>query len=171
MSLFESLDSTGEYSIKGLFNGTFSQGAISTKNIEDYSFLTCRRGWPKSVGQRKEIALDIANNYYDSLINNDFYGLEESKKNSDKMKSVLRSYTRNTATKCSIQTIVSDSYQQDSQSISDITVSSYLNWLRNIYVIEDIPAWNPNLRSKIAIRTSPTRHFVDPSIACSSLGL
>lgn len=171
MSLFESLDSNGAYSLKDLFSGKYPEGATCNISLTRYAFLLCRGGWPKSVTQPDEIALEIARNYYDGLINEDFNKFDGVKRDNSKIKATLRSYARNIASECSIATIINDVYQHDKKTISDITINEYLNMLRNIFVIDDLPAWNPNLRSKIAIRTSPTRHFVDPSIASAALGI
>lgn len=171
MSLSESLDSNNAYSLRDLFNGKFPNGTKSNLTLIDYAFLTCRGGWPKSVGQSKNVALNIAKNYYDSLANEDLPRLDGVQKDTNKIKATLKSYARNIASQCSIDTIIQDVYQHDKKTITDVTVNSYLNGLRNIFVVDDVQAWHPNLRSKAAIRTSPTRHFVDPSIACSALGL
>lgn len=169
MSLYESKDSNGSISLSKLFNQEKVNASKSDKNLLDYAFLSCRGGWPKSVNQEKKVALNIAKNYYDSLVSTDLFKSEEVEKNNEKIKATLRSYARNISTEASINTLVKDIKENDNTSISDETVKKYINALKNIYVIEDILAWNPNLRSKTIVRTSPTRHFIDPSIACRAL--
>lgn len=171
MSLSESLDSNNSYSLIDLFGGRYPNGSKCNLALTDYAFLTCRGGWPKSVGQEKEVALSIPKNYFDSLINEDLPRLDGIQRDIGKIKATIKSYARNIASQCTVCTIIKDVYQNDRKTISDITINSYLNGLRNIFVIDDVQAWNPNLRSKVAIRTSPTRYFVDPSIACSALGI
>lgn len=171
MTLFESLDSTGEVSLSDLFDGKEPRGGISQKSLTDYAFLTCRGGWPKTVGLTEKVALNVAKNYYDGLVEADLYKVDGVVRDVEKVKATLRAYARNISTECSIETLLSDIRENDNRSVSDETVRSYLKALKKIYVIEDIPAWNPNLRSKTAVRTTPTRHFIDPSIGCKALGI
>jgi len=137
----------------------------------DYVFLTCRGGWPEAIGQSEKVALEIAKNYYDGLVNEDLFKFDGVERNIEKVKATLRAYARNIASECSIETLIKDIKQNDDKSISDETIISYIKALKEIFVIEDIPAWNPNLRSKVAVRTSPTRHLIDPSIGCKALGI
>lgn len=171
MSLYESLDSSGDVSLRDLFEEKEIKGAISFKNLQDYAYLACRGGWPVSIGLEKDVSLRIAKNYYDGLVENDLFGLDGVNRYTEKVKATLRAYARNISTECSIETLIKDIKGSDNKSVSDETIRSYLNALRKIYVIEDISAWNPNLRSKTSIRSTPTRHFIDPSIGCKALGL
>lgn len=169
MSLFESRESTGEVSLKRLFEGYFTV-AKSTKSLADYAFYICRGGWPKAIDAEPSVALQIANNYYDGLIEEDLYKTDHIKRDHEKLRAVLRSYARHTATEASISTMVED-VKASSGSISDTSIENYLAALRRLFVIEELKAWNPNLRSKTAVRSTPTRHFVDPSIGASALGI
>lgn len=171
MSLFESLDSIGTISINDLFLNKVFTPSSNTLELEYYAFLLCRGGWPKSIGQPKDVALNIMKNYYDGLVNDDLFKLDGGERNVEKIKVTLRSYARNESSECSIQTLIDDIKENDNKSISDETIKSYLSALRKIFIIEDIKSWSPNLRSKTAIRTSPTRHFIDPSIGCRALGI
>lgn len=171
MSLYESLESNGAFSLGALFEGKAPKAAASSKTLVDYAFLACRGGWPLAVGLDERTALNVAKNYYDGLISDDFRNLIGAKRDIEKMEATLRAYARNISTECSLDTLLRDVKENDDLSISDESIRSYLNLLREIYVIEDVPAWNPNLRSKTAIRTTPTRHFVDPSVGCRALGI
>ena len=171
MTLFESLDSNGIISLAKLFNNENVSAGFSKKTLLDYAFLTCRGGWPKVIGQNEKVALEIAKNYYDGLVNEDLFKFDGVERDIEKVKATLRAYARNIASECSIETLIKDIKQNDDKSISDETIVSYIKALKEIFVIEDIPAWNPNLRSKVAMRTSPTRHLIDPSIGCKALGI
>ena len=171
MSLYESGDSTGEVSLKDLFGGVENIDGASSLGIDRLAFLVCRGGWPQAVNMRDEIALDQAMDYYDAVVRSDINRADNVQKNPEKVRRLMRSYARNQGSQVSISTIRQDIIVNDESDISEDTVSAYLNALRKIFVIEDMPAWNPNLRSKTAIRTSDTRYFIDPSIATASLGL
>lgn len=170
MSLFESLDSNGAISLNSLFKGEKVAPAVCNKKLIDYAQYACRGGWPKSVGMSEKVSIEIARNYYDGLVENDIKSVDGVSRDIDKLKAFMRSYARNISTECSIQTIVNDIKGYDNKIVSDETVRNYIKALEKLYVIEDIKAWSPNLRSKTTIRTSPTRHFIDPSIACRALG-
>lgn len=170
MSLYESLDSNGAISLNSLFNGEKVAPAICDKKLIDYAHFACRGGWPKSIGLSEKVSIEIVRNYYDGLVENDIKSVDGVARDIDKVKAFMRSYARNVSTECSIETIVSDIKEFDNKMVSDETVKSYIKALERLYVIEDIKAWSPNLRSKTTIRTSPTRHFIDPSIACRALG-
>ncbi len=169
MSLFESLDSNGEISLNELFNHQKVRPAKCDKDLVDYARYACRGGWPKSIGQSESTSIEIVKNYYEGLVENDINSVPGASKDINKTKAILRSYARNISTECSVETILSDIKEHERKTISDETISSYIATLRNICVIEDIKAWSPVLRSKTAIRSSPTRHFVDPSIGCRAL--
>lgn len=168
MSLFESGESDGSVSLKGLFDGRFTPGRCE-KEITDYAFYTARGGWPKSIGYERDIALQQAIDYVDGIVFSDISGESETRKDPDRVRLLLRSYSRNCSTQANHSTLKRDMISNDSQSLDEDTISSYIKALSRLYVIEESEAWNPNLRSKTAIRTSNTRYFVDPSIACASL--
>lgn len=171
MSLFESEESSGEVSLKALFSGTTEIEGHSDIDMEKLAFLVCRGGWPKSIGMREVVALDQARDYFDSVVRSDINRADTSLKNIEITKRLMRSYARNQGAQIPNTVIVQDMKTNEGSVISDETVANYLNALRDIFVIEDMPAWNPNLRSKTAIRTSDTRYFTDPSIAAAALGL
>ena len=176
MSLFESGDSSGDVSLKALFDGNNENGnnnidGASTLNIDRLAFLICRGGWPQSIDMRDEIALDQAVDYYDGVVRSDINRADGVQKNPQRVKRLMRSYARNQGTQVSDKVLVQDIATNDGNSVNEETVASYLNALRRIFVVEDMPAWNPNLRSKAAIRTSDTRYYVDPSIATAALGV
>lgn len=168
MSLYESQDSGGEYSIKDLFDGVYPSGAISKLDVLDYAYLACRGGFPSVLELGKEDSLEIAKNYFDSLINQDFMLNAKQERDTRKFRLTLRSYARNIGTSCPMATILKD-VNGENLPISDTTVSSYLKYLNDIFVIDELSAWSPSLRSKTAIRTSPKRYFADPSIAAAAL--
>ncbi len=170
MSLYESGDSNGNISLKELFNNKELYGT-SNLSIERLAFLICRGGWPKSIDMRDEIALEQAYDYYESVIRSDINRSDNIIKNEDKVIRFMKSYARNMGTQVPNTVLIEDICGSNEISISEDTISSYINALRNIFVIEEMPAWNPNIRSKTAIRTSSTRYFVDPSIAVSALGI
>ncbi|MCI5885417.1 MAG: DUF4143 domain-containing protein [Clostridiales bacterium] len=171
MSLYESGDSTGEVSLKELFEGNDEVDGEADIDIERLAFLACRGGWPQSIDMREEIALDQAYDYYDAVVRSDINRADNVKKNTEKVRRLMRSYARNQGSQVPNTVLALDVSANDEDSISDDTVASYLNALRKIFVVEDMPAWNPNLRSKTAIRTSDTRYYVDPSIAAAALGV
>ena len=171
MSLWESGDSTGEVSLRNLFQGETNIQGVNNKKIEDVAYLVCRGGWPTSLDRNRRAALHIAYNYYDAVVNEDISRVDSILRDSEKAKRLMRSYARNQGSQVSINTITEDIEKDNSGTISNNTTTSYINALKKIFVIEDMPAWNPNLRSKTAIRTSDTRYFVDPSIAVASLGV
>jgi len=168
MSLFESGESNGSVSLKALFDGYKDIEALSDLTIENIAYALCRGGWPASIKQNETAALRMARDYVEAVINYDVSRVDNVEKNPERVRMLLRSLARNVATMASIETIKNDIEATDA-SISDKTISSYLNALRRIFVVEDLPAWSPSLRSKTAIRTSAKRHFVDPSIATAVL--
>lgn len=170
MSLFESKDSTGQVSLMDLFNKK-DISAVDNHSIDEIAFLICRGGWPAALNHSKKIALKQAFDYYDAIVNDDISRVDRVKRDSERTKRTLKSYARNVATQASLETIRSDIISNDVETFDKEALYGYLNALKRIFVIEDSPAWNPNLRSKTAIRTSDTRYFVDPSIAVAALGL
>ena len=171
MSVYESGESTGEVSLRELFNSPETIDGESNIDIEKLAFMVCRGGWPQSVDMKYNVALQQAFDYYDAVVNWDINRADGVQKNKERVKRLMRSYARNQGSQVSISTIRQDIIVNDESDISEDTVSAYLNALRKIFGIEDMPAWNPNLRSKTAIRTSDTRYFIDPSIATASLGI
>lgn len=170
MSLFESKDSTGQVSLMDLFNKK-DISAVDNHSIDEIAFLICRGGWPAALNHGKKVALKQAFDYYDAVVNDDISRVDRVKRDSERTKRILKSYARNVATQASLETIRSDVISNDVETFDKEALYGYLNALKRIFVIEDSPAWNPNLRSKTAIRTSDTRYFVDPSIAVAALGL
>lgn len=171
MSLYESGESTGSISLKDLFEGKAFAPQHNKLKIGDIAFLTCRGGWPWATIIPKEAALDQAFDYVDSVVNKDIQRVDNVKRNPERAKLLLRSYARNISQQISNTTIRKDMLSNDSSTLDEDTVADYIKALKKLYVIEDLAAWNPNIRSKAAIRTSDTRHFVDPSIGTAALGL
>ena len=171
MSLFESGDSTGVVSIRELFNGKTIEPTICNTDLQQIAYLTCRGGWPMATFLTGEVALDQAFDYVDSVVERDIQRVDGVKRSPERARLLLRSYARNRSQQVSYGTIKADMQSNDSQSLDEDTVADYIKALKRLFVIEDLAAWNPNLRSKSAIRTSDTRHFVDPSIGTASLGL
>ena len=171
MSLYESGESTGEVSLKEMFNQPQQLSATNKLNIDDLAFLICRGGWPEAVNMDKDVALDQAFDYYNAIVNTDISRVDDVKRDPERAKRLMKSYARNQGSQTAYTVIRDDIAANDSELITDDTVYAYTNALRKIFVIEDMPAWNPNLRSKTAIRTSDTRYFIDSSIATASLGL
>lgn len=172
MSLWESGESTGEISLKELFE--VPEKEIFAKNplaLQDIAYLICRGGWPAATYLKGEDALIQAYDYYDAVVRADISRADNIKRDEERVKRLMRSYARHQGTQVSYAAICEDIKTNDSEDFSRDTVLSYTNALRKIFVIEDMPAWNPNLRSKAAIRTSDTRYFVDPSIAAAALGV
>lgn len=170
MSLYESGESSGQVSLSELFKGAEPEGSDS-HGIEDIAYLICRGGWPKAVGLKKKIALQQAIDYYDAVISDDISRVDGVRRDKERSRRLLRSYARNVASQASLETIRQDCLVNDTDKFDSVTLYSYLNALHKIFVIEDTPSWNPNLRSKTAIRTTDTRYFVDPSIATAALGV
>ena len=168
MSLYESGDSTGDVSLASLFESQPISGC-SDLDLDRLTFLICRGGWPESVDMDDDVALDQAFDYIDAVIRNVMSRVDNIRRDPQKVRMLLRSYARNQGTQISQASISADISSNDTEGVSEETVSEYLQALRKLYVIEDMKAWNPNLRSKTAIRTSDTRYFVDPSLAAASL--
>lgn len=168
MSLFESGDSNGAVSLKGLFEGETEISAISPLTIPRLAYLICRGGWPMAVGMDEEASLEVAYTYLDAVVNNDVQRVDGSTKNPARMRLFIRSLARNITTLATEKTIINDVVVNE-MTMTDKTYTSYINVLKRIYVVEDSPAWQPSLRSKTAIRTVNKRHFVDPSIGIAAL--
>lgn len=171
MSLFESKDSDGSVSLRSLFGSKNEVSADSNISIEELAFLICRGGWPKAIGQSQRVALQQAFDYVDSIVNKDASRVDGIAKDPQRMKNLLHSYSRFIASDAKITTIRDDMVANDVDTLDYNTVYTYISALKKIFVVEDLPAWTPKLRSKTAIRTTDTRHFTDPSIATASLGI
>ena len=171
MSLYESGDSTGEVSLKELFDGSIEIDGSADLSIDRLAFLVCRGGWPQAVDMRDEIALDQAVDYFDSVVHSDINRADHVQKNPEKVRRLMRSYARSQGAQVPNTVLAQDIAANDDAPINEETVSSYVAALRKIFVVEDMPAWNPNLRSKTAIRSSDTRYYIDPSIAAAALGI
>ena len=171
MSLYETGDSNGSVSLLDLKNGRFS-AAFTDKNIYDYAFYICRGGWPLAINKRLDIALAQAVDYCEAVITDDIFSLKDIplRRDEQKARKLMRSYARNVSIAAADETLRDDCASNDESFDKDV-FAKYLNALRNLYVIEELPAWNPNLRSKTAIRTKETRHFTDPSIGAAALGI
>lgn len=171
MSLYESGESTGTVSLKDLFEGNPLEVQQNDLNFEDIAYLTCRGGWPWATLIPKEVALDQAFDYVDSVVKKDIQRVDKVKRSAERTKLLLRSYARNISQQASYGTIRKDMLSNDASTLDEDTIADYIKALKKLFVIEDLAAWNPNIRSKAAIRTSDTRHFVDPSIGTAALGL
>ena len=171
MTIFESGESNGNISLRELFGGAAGLAEANSLEIEEIAFLTCRGGWPTASNQTGEIALDRAFDYYDAVVNEDISRVDGVKRSPERAKLLMRSYARNQGSQTSIEAIRRDMLANDTDSLDAKTVQSYIDALKKIFVIEDMPAWNPNLRSKTAIRTTDTRYFIDPSIGTAALGI
>jgi len=168
MSLFESLESNGSVSLGSLFDSSVEIESTSDLSLEELTFALARGGWPASIGLDRKIALKTAREYVKSVTNVDISLVDGIKRNPVKVHELLRSLSRNISTTANATTIWKDMLGDD-DTISDKTVASYIDALRRIFVVEDLPAWNPSTRSKTAVRSSLKRHFVDPSIAAAVL--
>jgi uncharacterized protein len=170
MSLYESGESTGDVSLSDLFEPDGEALGKATLDIKQLAFAACRGGWPQAVELPDDIALDQTIDYFDAVVESDINRVDGTTKDKEKVKRFMRSYARNQGSQVPNTGIKADMENNGNSGIGAETVASYVTALRNIFVVEDLPAWNPNLRSKTAIRTSDTRYFVDPSIATAALG-
>ena len=172
MSLWESGDSTGDVSLGGLFSSENEVDGTSNLEIRRIAFLVCRGGWPKaSLKTNESAALIEAREYVESVCRNDISRVDDVQRNAELTRRLMRSYSRHQGAQVSVATILADIKSNEASDTTEATVASYINALKRIFVIEDMAAWNPNLRSKTAIRSSATRYFTDPSIAAAALGL
>jgi predicted AAA+ superfamily ATPase len=172
MTLWESEDSTGMVSLGKLFENADSIDGESHIDLERLAYLTCRGGWPRAVLKKSEkAALAQAFNYFDAVVGNDIKRVDDVDRDEELAKRIMRSYARNQASQATAGTVLADIKANGDEQMSENTVYSYVKALKEIFVIEDSVAWNPNLRSKTAIRTSDTRYFIDPSIATAALGM
>ena len=172
MSLWESGESSGEVSLAGLFEGSDVSGAVALKpDLEEMAFLLCRGGWPVAVDLKGEVALNRAFSYVDAVAKSDISRVDGVRRDEASTRLLMRSYARLQGTQATAAVIRADLSQGDSRAFSEETVRSYANALKKIFVIEDMAAWCPNLRTKAVIRTSDTRYFTDPSMAAAALGV
>lgn len=174
MSLWESQESKGTVSLIELFDekSDYPWDLNSEISLEDIAFLICRGGWPISVRAPKDIAVEITKNYYNGLfVFEDCENERFRNKKPEVLKMILKSYARHISTEAAISTIIADVRQSNERTMDPKTFDGYMEALKDLYVIEDLPAWNPNIRSKTIIRSTPTRHFIDTSIACRALGV
>ena len=168
MSLWESGESIGSISLSALFDGEVPKPSQSNLTVPEIARLICRGGWPESVSLSQNASLRVARNYLKAITEEDIHRVDGVEKNPERVKQLMRSLARNVSTIATQETILNDIKSNDCTA-SDKTIATYLNALRRIFVVEDIPAWTPNLRSKTAIRTASKRQFVDPSIATACL--
>ena len=171
MSLWESGDSTGKISLFDLFNGQIFEPFECSMELEQLAFLVCRGGWPQASFMEGDLALEQARDYYEAIYKIDIHRVDKVRRSSERTRLLLRSYARNTASATTFSEMCEDIKANDNASITYETISDYVDALKKLFVLEDMPAWNPNLRSKAAIQSSDTRYFVDPSIATSALSL
>ena len=174
MTLWESKESKGTVSLKDLFDGgeNFPWDMNQDFTLEDVASLLCRGGWPIAVLAPRDIALEITKNYYNGLfVFEDSENERFRNKKPEVLRMILRSYARNISSEAAVSTIISDIRQSNERTMDTKTYDDYMEALKDLYIIEDLEAWNPNIRSKTSIRSTPTRHFVDTSIACRSLGV
>ncbi len=171
MSLWESGDSTGDVSLSQLFDGHIVISGVSELDLGKIAFLTCRGGWPLAVDMEGDIALDQAFDYVAAVEKRDIQQSDGVDRDPARVHRFMRSYARHQGSQVSIAAIGDDLRENEGESFDTDTVASYIKALKRIFVIEDVEAWNPNLRSKTAIRSSDTRYFTDPSIATASLGI
>lgn len=171
MSLYESGDSTGEVSLQELFANPKSISGFNDIDINRLAFLICRGGWPRAIGMSEKTALLQAEEYCEAVIKSDINRADGVSKNPERVRRLMKSLARNQGTQIANTALREDIISNDTDSLSVDTIVSYINALKKIYVVEDMPVWNPNLRSKTSIRSSDTRYFIDPSVAVASLGV
>ena len=171
MSLWESGESNGMLSLESLFEGVAQDVAAAEMDVERMAYLVCRGGWPQTLKMKDRASLLQARNYVDAVCNSDITRVDGVGRNPALAHLLMRSYSRHQGGQVPVSTIVADLKENYNTEVSEATVASYINALKKIFVVEDMPAWSPNLRSKTAIRTSDTRYFVDSSIAAATLGI
>lgn len=171
MSLWEAGESTGTICLTDLFEGKDIEPQENPLDLDKIAYLLCRGGWPQATFMTGNVALDQARDYYDTIYKVDIQRVDNSRRNSERTRLLLRSYARNVATAVSFNKMAADIKENDNVSITYETISDYVDALKKLFVLEDSPAWNPNLRSKTAIQSSDVRYFSDPSIATAALGI
>ena len=171
MSLWESGESTGSVSLAGLFSGDDPVGESVPRTLEDVAWLVCRGGWPQAVAQTGDVALDRAIDYFEAVVESDISRVDGVARNPARVRRLMRSFARLQGTQALLPAIRADMQGNEPKSMDEDTIRSYLNALEKIFVVEDMPAWTPCLRSRSAIRTSDTHYYADPSIATAAMGL
>lgn len=175
MSLWESQESKGSVSLSALFDGKedeFPWDMNQDFSLEDMAYLLCRGGWPISVRAPRDIALEVTKNYWNGLfVFEDCENERFRNKKPEVLRMIVRSYARHISTEAAASTIIADVRQSNERTMDAKTFADYMEALNDLYILEDMRAWNPNIRSKTSIRSTPTRHFVDTSIACRALGV
>lgn len=172
MTLWESGESSGGVSFSSLFAGeSLTTAPAKPWRLKDIAHLTCRGGWPRAVLQRPEISIDRAFEYYEAVVGSDISRVDKVPRDPERVKRLMRSYARLQGTQSNLSAIRKDMKEHDDRTLDEDTVGSYLKALRKIFVVEDVPAWSPCLRSRAVVRTSDTRYFSDPSIATAAMEL
>ena len=171
MSLWESEESNGKVSLNSLFNGDMQDCRAPGYDLKRIAYLTCRGGWPGALDLSEKASLKQAYNYLDAVSEQEISDVDGTRRDPMLTKRLLRSYARHQGSQASVASILNDIMTNENGSTTEATITSYMKALEKIFVIENMPAWNPNLRSKAAIRTSDTRYFVDPSVAAAALRL
>ncbi len=167
MSLLETGESTGAVSLLSLFEGTLDIAQVAGLDVDDYARVICRGGWPEAVvSESRGDAGRMARDYVCELLDSNINEMDGIRRNRTWMRQIMRSYARNVSGQASLSTIAAD---MQGEPPSAPTLSEYVDALSRAFVLNDLSAWNPRLRSKTAVRTSPTRHFSDPSIAAAVL--
>lgn len=171
MSLWESGESSGDVSLISLFSGAAQNAAVAEMSLYELAFSVCRGGWPRAVMQKPSVCLDRAYDYLNAIVSDDISRVDGIRRAPERARGLMRSYARFQGSQASLSKIREDVVAGSDGTFDEKTLNSYLHALRMMFVIEDMPAWNANLRSKAAIRTSDTRYFTDPSIAVAAMGL
>ena len=171
MSLFESLESSGSVSFADLFAGKGTLGDAKQHTLEEMAYLTCRGGWPRATDKSGKTALRQAFDYVDAIVNTDISRVDSVLRDPDLSIRIMKSLARLQGTQASVSAIKADLAPNAPNAVHENTVYSYVGALKKMFVVEDMPAWCPNLRCKTPVRTTDTRYFTDPSIATAALGL
>ena len=171
MSLFESGESSGEVSLSSLFDHPEGVDGESLLDIDHLAFLICRGGWPAALGLSDKNALGQAFDYFDVVTDSDVSRVDGVTRDPIRIRLLMKSYARHQGAGVGVGTILADIKSNEGSELSDNTIYDYIKALKRTFVIEDMPAWNPNIRSKTAIRTSDTRYYIDPCIGTAALGL
>ncbi|MDR1993160.1 MAG: DUF4143 domain-containing protein [Nitrososphaerota archaeon] len=170
MSLFESNESTGEISLADLFGGKTGMIGTAKQTLDEIAYILLRGGWPETVKEKTaEVAMKTVFDYVETLISDDMSRVDGKKRNPVRVRSLLRSIARHISSPVKNSTILGDLIAND-ETFSDKTVADYINALKKLYVIDDLPVWRVAMRSKTAVRTTSKRHLTDPSIAGVLLG-
>lgn len=173
MSLYESGESNGKISLMELFkNHDYKiDGKISELSIKDLIFAACRGGWPESLKKKtSKQQLFIAKSYLNIICEIDTTSIDGVKRNPDKIKSLLKSYARNISTLVTNKNIINDIKERNGK-MSETTYYDYINVLKQLFVIDEVGAWSPNIRSSKSIRKTPKKEFIDPSLSVAALDL